>query len=187
MKPFTTCVILAGLFLQTVKGQDSVQSKRAETGHRIYKIGLILPGGQHLRAWLMAIKDSSVYLYIKPTGSPDPFHKDARRMKYDSTWDRYKFNYVESIKVNNRKLRTWAIVSGGIIGMTAGIIVGSHSGNGSGLEGATSDFMGGLLGALIGGAVGSLSGLVVASSLEKKYMINGEWKNLEELKATLKY
>jgi hypothetical protein len=36
-------------------------------------------------------------------------------------------------------------------------------------------------------AVRSVTGLIFASSLEKKYMINGEWKNLEELKATLKY
>jgi hypothetical protein len=32
-----------------------------------------------------------------------------------------------------------------------------------------------------------LTGLAVSSAFEKKYLINGDWKSLEEMKASLKY
>jgi hypothetical protein len=34
---------------------------------------------------------------------------------------------------------------------------------------------------------GAVTGVIVYSSLEKKYLINGDWKSFEEMKASLKY
>jgi hypothetical protein len=35
--------------------------------------------------------------------------------------------------------------------------------------------------------VGTIAGFATSSAFEKKYLINGDWKSFEEMKADLKY
>jgi len=135
----------------------------------------------------MAIKDSSIFTYTKKDARPDPLHKEKGIRNMETNWTSYNYKMLVSIKVNNQELRAWTIVTGAIAGIVAGAIIGKNSTSASGFEGSASGAFAVVLGVLVGGGVGSLTGLVVASAFEKKYLINGDWKNLAELKASLKY
>jgi hypothetical protein len=187
MKQITVFLVFSLLFLQNVKSQDSLKPKVAETPHTIYIVRLNFTTDESLRDHMMAIKDSSVFMYQKKSASPDPLHKGKALMNVESNWDRYNYKIIKSIKVNNKPLRTWSIVSGTVIGMVAGVLIGKNASNGTGYVGSVNSAGAIALGLLLGGGAGAITGLVVASSFEKKYMINGDWKSLEELKATLKY
>ena len=187
MKQITVFLIFSLLFLQNVKSQDSLKPKEAETPKTIYMVRLNFTTDESVRAHMMAIKDSSVFMYQKKSASPDPLHKGKAMINVESNWDRYSYKSIKSIKVTNKPLRAWTMVSGTVIGMVAGVLIGNSGNNGSGYGGAVNSAAGVVLGLVLGGGAGLVTGLVVASSLEKKYMINGDWKSLEELKATLKY
>jgi len=187
MKQITVFLIFSLLFLQNVKSQDSLKPKEAETPKTIYMVRLNFTTDESVRAHMMAIKDSSVFMYQKKSASPDPLHKGKAMMNVESNWDRYNYKIIKSIKVNNKPLRAWTIVGGTVVGMVAGALIGKNASTTSGYVGSVNSAAAIVLGLLLGGGAGAVTGLVVASSLEKKYMINGDWKSLEELKATLKY
>ena len=181
MKHTTICLALSVLFLQVVKSQDSLKAKGAETPHSTYSIRLNLLQGQSFTVHLMDIKDSSVFVFQKKSLAPDPFHKGKTLMNIDSNWDQYNYRFITSIKVRNKKLRTWTILSGLVVGTVAGIAIATNGGSGSGYaEGAAV-----VLGLLLGGGVGAVTGVIVSSALEKKYLINGDWRSFEEMKASL--
>jgi hypothetical protein len=196
MKPFTIYFIFSVLFLQNLKSQDSLKSKEDKT-HPLYKVKLYLSQGQITKGYLMSIKDSSVFASEenitakKRNLKPDPFHKSI--FTGDTAWDKnnytiskYNYRLIESIKVTNLKLKTWTIVTGAVAGVIVGAIIGIHNGSDPGFLGISSGTKGLFVG-ILGGGVGALTGLAVASTLEKKYLINGDWKSLEEMKAILKY
>ena len=141
---------------------------------------------QSIRTHIMAIKDSSLFIYQKTAGHADPFHKS--NIYIESQWESYNYRFIESVKVTNKKLRSWLIPVSIVAGVTAGVLIGvSAARNDQGLEGIAPYTGKILLGALLGGAAGTAVGLIVSSANERKYLINGDWKSFEELKADLKY
>jgi hypothetical protein len=185
MKPATISLIFSFLLLQNVKSQDSLQHQLKEHPP-VYLIKLFLPGDQSLRTHLMNIKDSSLYIYIKKSAKLDPLHKV--NINIPSDWESYKYSFVTGVKVRNKSLRSWVIPTSIVAGILAGAIIGKSVGSkGSSIDDQLSNAGSVILGGLLGGTGGLIIGTVICSAAEKKYMINGEWKSFEELKAALKY
>ena len=70
-------------------------------------------------------------------------------------------------------------------GAAIGAIIGGLGGNDTGWFGLTSGekaFVGGLIGV----GAGALVGTIIVNSGDKKFLINGEWTSLEEMKESLK-
>jgi hypothetical protein len=189
-------IILTTSFLQNLKAQDSLISRENDR-HTYYKARINLFQGQTIKGYLMAIKDSSVFvsekniIAKKRNLGPDPFHKsmftgDTAMDKNNYILGSYNYKLVESIKVTDQKIKTWTIVTGTVVGIVIGAIIGSSNGSDQGFLGLPAGAKGFLVG-IIGGGVGALTGLAVASAFEKKYLINGDWKSLEEIKTSLKY
>jgi hypothetical protein len=185
MKLLPICLAVSVLFLQNVKSQDSLKPKLNGARHPVYTAMFYLLGGQTMKATLMAMNDSSVFIYQKSSAGRDPFHKV--NIYAESQWESYNYKFIESVKVNNKKIRGWLIPTSIVAGIIGGTVIGKNSAHGSGWDGAYSAFGNIFLGAILGGALGTLTGLAVSSALDKKYMINGDWKSLEEIKASLKY
>jgi hypothetical protein len=134
----------------------------------------------------MDIKDSSLYIYSKKSAKPDPLHQV--NMNMPSGWESYNYKFVTGVKVRNKSLRAWVTPTSIVAGIVAGAIIGKSLGSKSSSgEGQISSSGSVILGGLLGGTGGLIIGAVICSAAEKKYMINGDWKSLEELKAELKY
>ncbi|HEY4937282.1 MAG TPA: hypothetical protein VII44_11910, partial [Puia sp.] len=136
MKPLTVCLVFSVLILQNVKSQD--------------KATFSLFHGQTIRANLMAIKDSSVFIYKGGPSGPDPFHKKKVNMYLSSNWDQYHYNFIESIKIENKNLRSLTIIPGAIAGLIGGALIGKSSGKG------VNSFAGVILGGILGAGVGAI-------------------------------
>lgn len=184
MKRLTALLILSLFFLQNLKPQDSLKPKQAQSTQPVYSIRLYLPGGQNMKVWLMDIRDSSIYVFQKQSSKADPLHK--HNMNDTSAWDKYDYKYVVRIKIMDKKLRTWSVLGGMIIGFGAGYLIASNRTISAGLSGI-GDVAGNYLIVILGTGVGAVAGAIVASSIEKKYQIDGDWKKLEEMKAALHY
>ena len=87
--------------------------------------------------------------------------------------------------IMDQKAKTRTIVLSAIVGIVIGAIIGISDGSDQGLFALTAGEKG-LVAGIIGGGIGALAGLAISPALEKKYFINGDWKNLEEVKAGLK-
>ena len=196
MKPFIAYIVFTTLFLQNLKAQDSLISQE-NVKHASYKVKIVLFQDQTIKGYLMAIKDSSVFVAVKNLNAnkknlgPDPFHKsmftgDTALDKNNYMQNRYNCKLIEGIKVTNLKTKTWTIVTGAVIGIVVGATIGIRNGSDQGILGLSSGAKG-ILGGILGGGVGALTGLAVSGIFEKKYLINGDWKSLEEMKADLKY
>ncbi len=194
MKPYLFLIIFIFLLL-SAKSQDSLNLYKEGT-RPFYKAKLYSFGGQTHGGYLMAIKDSAAFISEETMEAkkshlqPDPLHKT--RFTGDSTLDkthylinRYDYKMIETIKITNKKSKTRTIVLGAAVGIIIGAIVGISDGNDQGLFALTAGGKG-LLGGILGGGVGALAGLAISPALEKKYFINGQWKNLEEMRAALK-
>ena len=185
MKPFTVCLAFMFILLQHVKAQDSLQSEQIKT-HQALHVRITFSGTQSMIVPLMAIGDSSIFVYEKTSAHKHPLHRT--NIYVESNWDSYSYKYIESIKVRNRTLRAWLIPVSVVAGVVAGTIIGKNSGSNkldvnSQINYAGTVFLGGLL----GGAVGTLTGFALLSAFEQKYMINGDWKSFEEMKRSLNY
>jgi len=182
MKYFTVSFAFSLLFLQVVQSQDSSKPKEIETPHTIYMIRVYPLNGLSFSAHLMDIKDSSIFVFQKKSAAPDPLHKGKILMNIDSNWDQYNYRFITSIKVRNKTLRTWTILSGLVVGAVAGVVIAKGGGSSGYGEGAAV-----ALGFLLGGGIGAATGVIVSSAIEKKYLINGDWKSFGEMKASLGY
>jgi hypothetical protein len=180
MKPIIVSFIFSFLFQLNAKSQDSLPPKKTVMHYPVYYGKLILSQSQSMKVHLMGIKDSSLLIYIKKSGKIDPFHKI--NMNADSSWDRYNYKIIESVKVYNKSAKGWLIGGGAVAGIVVGAIIGTNGTSGSGYS-----VYGGILGGLIGGGIGAVTGLVISNAFDKKYLINGDWKSFEEMKAGLKY
>ena len=185
MKQLIFCIFL--LSLQNVKSQDSLHLYKEGT-RPFYKAKLYLYGGQFHKGFLISVKDSSVFIseekieFAKKRPVPEPFHKT--QFTGDSVKDRshydisqYHYKTIESISIMNQKAKTRAIVIGAVVGIIAGAIIGVSQGSDQGLFGFPAGAKGLYIG-ILGGGVGALAGLALSASFEKKYTINGDWKNL---------
>jgi hypothetical protein len=185
MKLVIICITCSCLFIQNIKSQDNLKSEQAKT-HRALLASITFHGNQTMKVHIMNIKDSSVFVYQKTSGKPDPFHKV--NIYAESGWDRYQYRFIESMKVRNTKLRSWLLPVSIVGGIVAGAIIGINTGGNMGEIGwELNNVAYGILGGLIGGAAGTMTGLIICSAYEKKYMINGDWKSFEEMKKSLKY
>jgi len=185
MKPMTICLACCFLFLQNIKSQDSL--KRGELVlHRAVQARISFSENQSMRVPIMAIRDSSIFVYEKTSAHKDPFR--TTDIYDESNWDSYNYRYIESIKVINKPLRSWVMPVSIVTGVIAGLIIGRNSGSSKGdFESEINNVGTVFLGGVIGGAVGTLAGVAIISASEKKYMINGEWKSFEEMKKSMNY
>jgi hypothetical protein len=185
MKPITVCLACSFLLLQYVKAQDSLKSGQTQT-HQALLARIAFSETQYMNVHIMNIKDSAVFVYQKASGKPDPFH--TTNIYNESSWDSYNYRFIESIKVRNKKLRSWLLPVSIVGGIVAGVIIGKNSGSNKGdINGQINNVGIVFLGGLLGGAAGTLTGLALSGAFEKKYMINGDWKSFEEMKRSLNY
>jgi hypothetical protein len=179
MKPIIISLIFSVLFLQNAKSQDSLAPKKTGIHYPVYFGKLFFNEGQSMKVHLMGIKDSSLLIYIKKSAKLDPFHKI--NIHADSSWDRYNYKIIQSVKVYNKTAKAWLIGGGAVAGIVGGIFIGTSGKSGY------NQIAGGILGGILGGGIGALTGLAVSTAFDKKYLINGDWKSFEEMKAGLKY
>ena len=106
----------------------------------------------------------------------------------ESGWDSYNYRFIESIKVRNKKLRSWLLPVSIVGGMVAGALIGYAAAKKSGgIEDELNEAGGIVLGGILGAGVGTVTGLVICGSSDKKYLINGDWKSFEEMKRSMNY
>ncbi|HEY2348564.1 MAG TPA: hypothetical protein VGH64_06090 [Puia sp.] len=185
MKPAIICFVCVLLFIQNSKSQDSLKSEPSGA-HEAILAKLTLPGNQSVSIHIMDIKDSSIYVHQKTSGKPDPFHKVNFYDK--SGWDVYNYRFIETVKVRNKKLRSWLLPVSIVGGMVAGALIGiAATKNHGDFEGSANQVFAGAIGALVGGGAGMVTGFVICGASEKKYLINGDWKSFEEMKKSMNY
>ena len=170
MKPIIVSFIFSFLFQLNAKSQDSLAQKKTDKHYPVYAGKLLLSTGQPMSVHLMAIKDSSLFIYIKKSAKLDPFHKI--NIHADSSWDKYNYKIIKSVKVYNKTAKGWLIGGLAVTGIVVGAIIGTNGTSGSGYS-----LYGGILGGLLGGGIGAVTGVVV-SNADKKYLINGIGKVL---------
>jgi hypothetical protein len=195
MKPYLFLLIIFVFLLSSAKSQDSLNLYKEGT-RPFYKAKLYSFDRQSHSGYLMAIKDSAAFISEETLEAkkshlhPDPFHKNM--FTGDSTMDkthylvnRYDYKMIETIDIMNQKAKSRTIILGAFVGVVIGAIIGISNGSDQGLFGLSNGGKGLVVG-ILGGGVGALAGLAISPALEKKYFINGDWKNLEEMKAGLK-
>jgi hypothetical protein len=130
-----------------------------------------------VKGYLVTIKDSSIYLSQEKM----PMMSENANLSY---LNKFEYNYIEKVKVAKAHAKGKSILTGAIIGIVTGAIIGYALGDDEGwfaLTAGEKAFIGGV----IGGGAGCLVGAIVGSSSEKKYLINGDWKSLQEMKESL--
>jgi len=185
MKPMVICLACSFLFLHNIKSQDSLKSGQAET-HQALLAKITFSETQSIKVHIMNIKDSSVFVYQKVSGKPDPFHKT--NIYVESNWDSYNYRFIQSVTVRNKKVRSWVLPVSIVGGAVAGALIGyGASTNNGGFEAGLNQAAGIVLGGFLGAGVGTLTGLLICNAADKKYMIDGEWKSFEEMKKSMNY
>jgi Na+-translocating ferredoxin:NAD+ oxidoreductase RnfD subunit len=185
MKPITICLACSFLLLQHVKAQDSLKYEPIQT-HQALLARITFSETQSVKVHIMNIKDSAVFVFQKASGKPDPFHKT--NIYNEANWDSYNYRFIQSVKVRNKKIRSWLLPVSIVGGIVAGALIGyAASRNNGGNEDELNQIAGGVLGGILGGGLGTATGLIICSASEKKYMINGDWKSCEEMKRSLNY
>jgi Na+-translocating ferredoxin:NAD+ oxidoreductase RnfD subunit len=185
MKPITVCLACSFLLLQPVKAQDSLKYEQIQT-HQALLARITFSETQSMKVHIMNIKDSAVFVYQKASGKPDPFH--TTNIYNESSWDSYNYRFIQSVKVRNKKIRSWLLPVSIVGGIVAGALIGyAASKNNGGIEDELNQAGGIVLGGFLGGGLGTLTGLIICNASDKKYMINGDWKSFEEMKRSLNY
>ncbi|HLA58744.1 MAG TPA: hypothetical protein VK622_08285 [Puia sp.] len=184
MKPVIICIACSCLLLQNIISQDSLKSGQAKT-HRALLARITFSETQSMKVHIMNIKDSAVFVYQKASGKPDPFHKV--NIYNEAGWDSYNYRFIESVKVRNKKLRSWLLPVAIVGGFVAGALIGYASAKDDGVNGLENQGAGIIIGGIVGGGAGTLTGLLICNAYEKKYMINGDWKSFEEMKRSMNY
>jgi hypothetical protein len=168
------------LFLQTVKSQDSlkpVNSKDTIMTPSFYMAYVYQPQHRAVKGYLVTIEDSSIFISQNKT----PLSFANVNLAYSEKFD---YKSIQKIRLNKPKVLGSSILIGAVVGIIAGALIGYASGDDSGwfaLTAADKAFVGGL----IGGGAGTLVGTIIGKASEKKFLINGDWKSLEEMKESL--
>ncbi len=94
------------------------------------------------------------------------------------------YKSVREISLTKPRAMGRNILVGAVVGIVIGVLIWYAQSSDSGWFGLSSEDKA-VLGGFIGAGAGCVVGAVIAKASEKKYMINGEWKNLEEMKEAL--
>jgi uncharacterized membrane protein YeaQ/YmgE (transglycosylase-associated protein family) len=180
MKLLTITCAFSMLFLQTVKSQDSlkpVNSQDAVLKPTVYKAYIYQPHLRSIRGYLVTIKDSSLFL----SQNKIPLSFANANLAYSEKFD---YKSIQKVKLSRPKVLGRSILIGAIAGIIAGAIIGYASGDDSGWFALTAADKA-VVGGLIGAGAGTLIGASIGREAEKKFLINGDWKSLEEMKESL--
>jgi hypothetical protein len=177
MKRISLVLTLSLFFLQIVKSQDSLFK------YKSYNIVVhqVMPGTLKtsvLKGYFATIQDSALYV----SGS-----KIGMSFNHVNTEYLQKIDYksLTSVKLYDHSKSPMTMVLCMIGGAAIGALIGAAGGNDTGwfaLTAGEKAFVGGLIG--IG--TGALVGTIIVHSGDKKFLIDGEWKSLEEMKESLK-
>ena len=166
---FAICILI----LQTVKSQDTV----IRSSTYVARISQIY--NHPVKGYLVTINDSSLYLSrIKVPLSLDNVNT-AHLEKFD-------YRSILEVKLSRPKSMGKSIIIGAVIGIVVGAIIGHAQGDDSGWFGLSSGDKA-VIGGIIGAGAGTITGAIIAKSSEKKFLINGDWKSLKDMKESLQY
>jgi hypothetical protein len=180
MKRITLVCAISLICLQTIKSQDSlnaVQTPGQVIKPVVYKTFVFRFHQSTVTGYLANIKDSSVFVSAYKT----PLNFDLSKPDY---LDKYAYRSVRKVIIRKAGIMGESIVLGAVVGIVVGALIGYASGDDSGWF-ALSASDKALVGGIIGAGAGTIIGASIAKSSEKKFLINGEWKSLEEMKTTL--
>src|ERR1700749_764627 len=105
MKPMSICLVCSFLFFQNIKSQDSLKSRQIKT-YPALPVRITFSETQNMKFRMMAIKDSSVFVYQK---APEKQNALQNNMYNESNWDSYNYRFIQKIKVRNTKIRAWLL------------------------------------------------------------------------------
>jgi hypothetical protein len=177
MKRISLVLSLSLFFLQIVKSQDSLEKFKS------YKIVVnqVMPGSltkSVVKGYFATIQDSALYV----SGSKIGMSFNHMNTEYLQKID---YKTLTSVKLYDHSKSPMTMLFCMVGGAAIGAIIGSLGGNDTGWFGLTSGekaFFGGLIGV----GAGALVGTIIVNSRDKKFLINGEWTSLEEMKESLK-
>jgi hypothetical protein len=181
MKQVTLFIALGILFMQTAYSQDSLASaKSPDTVLRphIYQAYVFQPGHRSaIKGFLISIQDSS--LCISQTKLPYSF--DQINV---SSFEKYNYGHIQKVIVSKPGVSQRATLIGLLAGAAIGALIGYASGSDQGWFALDAGGKA-VVGALIGAGAGSIAGALIGKASQKNFLINGEWKSLEEMKTSL--
>jgi hypothetical protein len=178
MKLLTITCAIGFLLIQTVRSQDSLKTTRLPVkSDQIYKAYIFEPDKKRpAKGYLVTIQDSAVFI------SP---YENKRALNFidPKLNSLLKFDYhsVQRMKVFNPKTIGRCILIGAVAGIIAGAIIGYASGDDTGWFALTASQKA-VVGGLLGGTAGTAVGAIVGQGYVKEYLIDGEWKSLEEVR-----
>jgi hypothetical protein len=174
MKLITLSCLLSILFQQPVLSQDTLVKPK------VYSLVVNQFRIKAVKGYLATIQDSSLYVSqsLVPVSFAGMNTDNLRKIDYKS---------INFVKIYDRKKtkRTFFICA--ITGLVAGASIGlasgstqSHGYESIGLSAGAKAIIGGLIGFGLGSAVGG----IINQSKEERFLINGEWINLQVMKET---
>jgi len=176
MKQLKIIGTLSIFFFLTGHAQDSLKKEK------IFK-AVINPSSTHMTGFLATIADSSVFLSNTPAVLQFRF--------VNTNLEKLNYRKIMEIKLQRKGSVGKGVLIGSLTGMLAGAIIAAVTYKAPApnywnhfkyTEGETV-FAGALFGAIVGAGTGAIFGAISY----RKYLINGNWENLEEMKMDLKY
>ncbi len=177
MKQFTLFLFLTTVFIDRCQAQDSTRV------HHIYLAKITLLTAAEVKGYLAEISDSALFI----SSMPRALHSTATSYKFTQKFD---YRNIGEVRIQPKGTMGKSILIGAVTGLVAGLIIGaiSYTPPQNDAEELFNPPKGaviaaaGLTFAAIGTGVGALIG-----SHHDKYLINGEWKNLQEIKEKYQY
>lgn len=180
MKPLTLSASLFILFIQTTKSQDSLLiAKLQDTVPKIstYVARVNRYHNPLAKGYFATIRDSAIYLSRVKTYMDFGNYNTSQLEKID-------FRVIHEVRLSKPFAMGKNMLIGAAIGIVIGALIGHAQTSDSGLFGLSSDDKA-VLGGFIGAGAGCITGAVIAKVSEKKFLIKGEWKSLEDMKETM--
>ncbi len=181
MKPLPILLSLCLFFIQAAHCQEENPSK-----YKIYKITIHSGVSNPSKGFLGTITDSAVYL------SAYPVHLQFGQTGLD---DMQKFDYrnIQEIRMQRKAAVGKGVLVGAIVGLVVGVVAALASYQTpqqnnqyiSIFEPSQGELL--LAGGILGAALGAGTGAIIGAVSGKKFYIDGEWKNLAEMKEYIQY
>jgi len=171
MKPIIITCLLSLVFFQVAKSQDTLYKPR------VYNSIIKQYGVKPVKGYLATIRDSSLYI----TQSEVYLNFDTANLSY---FQKFDYKSLVSVKLYNRSKRGRTFLICILTGVVAGALIGYSGGNDTGWFALTAGGKA-VVGGIIGAGAGSIVGAIIAADNEKKFLINGEWESLRDMKEGL--